>query len=364
MQQRAVVTTGATPPTAIGRAAALSVRTLSEADHATWERYIVQHGDATLFHSLKWKRVIEKAFGYRSNYLLVERDGEITGVLPLFFVSNFLCGSAVISSPFAVYGGICATDSQAQELLLTHAFRITRENQSEYLELRQRKEIHHEQLHGKDLYVSFDRELGSDPFQLFNSLPKDTRYEIRKAQRHGLTITAGNEQLELFHELYAHHTRRLGTPVFSIDFFRCLREEFSDALQINVAAYGPTPVAALLSFRFREWVLPYYIAVIPKARDLAASYLLYWELMRKSCEEGIRYFDFGRSKLGTGAYFFKSHWKMCEHHLPYRYYLVNRASVPNYSPANGRFRLALEAWKRLPLSLTKALGPRLVRLFP
>ncbi|MGH9427060.1 MAG: GNAT family N-acetyltransferase, partial [Terriglobia bacterium] len=107
-----------------------------------------------------------------------------------------------------------------------------------------------------------------------------------------------------------------------------------------------------------------YGGSLHEARHLAANTLMYWEVIRDACERSIRVFDFGRSKLGTGSYFFKTQWNMQEQPLPYQYFLVARKTLPNFSPLNPRFKLAIALWKHVPLPVTKVLGPALVKLFP
>jgi hypothetical protein len=91
---------------------------------------------------------------------------------------------------------------------------------------------------------------------------------------------------------------------------------------------------------------------------------MYWELMKWAAEQGFRMFDFGRSKKGTGSFAFKSQWNMDVQPLDYQVLLVKRKTVPNFSPVNPKFEMAIRIWKKLPLSLTKLLGPAVVRLIP
>ena len=74
--------------------------------------------------------------------------------------------------------------------------------------------------------------------------------------------------------------------------------------------------------------------------------------------------DFGRSREGTGAYNFKRHWGFEPRPLPYQYALLDGASMPNMSPSNPKMRLAVEAWRRLPLAVTKRAGPFLTKFLP
>ncbi len=83
--------------------------------------------------------------------------------------------------------------------------------------------------------------------------------------------------------------------------------------------------------------------------------------MRRAAARGYRLFDFGRSKIGTGAYAFKQNWGFSPEKLDYRYNLRPGAAVPDHSPLNPKYRLMIAAWKRLPLPLASLIGPRIVR---
>ena len=141
-------------------------------------------------------------------------------------------------------------------------------------------------------------------------------------------------------------------------------DELEDNAEIMVVRKDQTPVAAVMSFRFRNWILPYYGGSTLEGRHYAANNFMYWELLESARQRGIRRFDFGRSKRGTGAYDFKSGWNMRESALPYQFHLVKRQELPNFSPTNPKFSRVIDLWKRIPFPVTKAIGPALVKLFP
>ncbi len=347
-----------------GRENRMQIGPLQADLYARWDEYALQHGDATPFHLTAWKRVVERAFGYEPRYLVAEEGGNIRGILPLFLVSNWFQGRVLISSPFAVYGGICAADPAAEEGLRQAACQMARDARVEYLELRERRPTARNGFLVKQLYVTFDCALHPDPEAQFRQLPKDTRYMVRKGRRNGLQVISDPSQLDVFYDIYAETVRRLGSPVFAKRYFRILREEFGEDAEVSVVWQGDKALAAVLSFRFRDALLPYHGGSLEAGQAVAANNFLYWELIREACQRGLRTFDFGRSKVGSGSHFFKTQWSMEEKPLPYQYYLVRRKTLPNYSPANPRFKFAIALWKRAPLSLSKAIGPALVRLFP
>ena len=121
------------------------------------------------------------------------------------------------------------------------------------------------------------------------------------------------------------------------------------------------PVSAVLNFHFRDEVLPYYGGGTAAARGSYANDFMYWEVMRRAAARGARLFDYGRSKLGTGAFSFKKNWGFAPEPLNYRFLLAPGESIPEINPLNPKYRLMIAAWKRLPLPVANLIGPHIVR---
>jgi len=128
-----------------------------------------------------------------------------------------------------------------------------------------------------------------------------------------------------------------------------------------IVSRGGRAVAGVMSFYFRDEVLPYYGGSTGEARECAGNDFMYWELMRRAGESRLRVFDFGRSKRDSGPYRFKTHWGFEPEPLYYEYFLVRAGKMPDLSPANPRYGMAIEIWKRLPLVVTRWLGPPVAR---
>jgi FemAB-related protein (PEP-CTERM system-associated) len=329
-----------------------------------WDEYVARHPAGSIFHLTAWKRVIERVFKFEARYLLIEDNGNIRGVLPLFLVSNLLFGRSLISTPIAVYGGPCADDEQMSGLLRKAASEMAKGERVQYLELREQSPISEPGFQTKKLYVTFDLQMPTDASQLLAGFPRDTRYMIRKGQKSGLQAELDNQQLDTFYEIYSRSFSNLGTPVFSKRLFKIVVEEFGERCELTTVWHGKKALASVLSFRFRDGIFPYFGGSLVDGRPLAANNFMYYEVMKRALEAGVRRFDFGRSKLGSGSYAFKTQWNMRERPLPYQFFLVRRKSMPNYSPANPKFNLAISLWKVLPLPITKMLGPAMVRAFP
>lgn len=350
--------------TAVAEPAPVRIRTYDAGMSSQWDAFVRNEPSASFFHLGGWMAVMERTFGYRVCAVYSERDGRITGVLPLFLVKNWVTGPCLISTPFAVYGGIAAADSESFALLLDHAKKMARDQNVQYLELRNREGETQPQFHPSSRHVTFTCELHADPEVNMKRLPRDTRYMIRKATKLGLTARHDIDQLDQFYDLFAINLRKHGTPALPKQLLVNLVEEFGEEMDLLMVYSEGKPVSGVLTFLFGNTVLPYYSGAAPEAPRLAANNFLYWELMRWAAERGYRYFDFGRSKTGTGAYLFKTQWNMKIAPLPYQVFLVKKKSVPDFSPANRKFEMATQVWSKLPFWFTKKAGPRIVRWFP
>jgi FemAB-related protein (PEP-CTERM system-associated) len=340
------------------------IRELSPSDIPQWDDFILRHPFGTPFHLIAWKRTLEQTFGYRARYLLAAQNAEIHGVLPLFLVKNPIIGKALISTPFAVYGGILA-NSEADVLKLhERAVSLARELDVGYLELRN---SHREQCAttpNVDRYVSFTQPLVRDENALLDSLPKKTRNMVRKSLKQKFEMRYRSQNLKNFESLYAKSMRRLGTPCFPFRYFANLVRNFGDMIDIRECWLDGKPMAASLNFMFKDDMHIYYAAADALYNHLSPNTYMYFDHLRWAGANGLKTFDFGRCKRGTGVFEFKRHWNTTMRELPYEVVLINRKELPNFSPVNPKFQLAIKVWQSVPLWLTRLVGPKLIRLFP
>lgn len=344
--------------------APLQIHPLTSQMEAKWDDFVYAHPRATFFHQIGWKRVMESTYGYRPFYFYSERNGEITGIAPAFLISNWMTGRCLISLPFAVYGGVCAADAETEAALVAHLENVADSEQVQYLEIRNRNGAILPRYQANPRYATFTLPLVSDTESLYKSLPKDIRYMIRKGEKAGLTVKRGADLLDTFYRLMTINLRRLGTPAFPRNLFNNLLQEYPSQTDITVVYSADKPVSAGLSFFFRDWMQPYYIGSLDEAKGLAANNFLWWELMKLGAQKGCSTFDFGRSKKDSGNFDFKKKWNPKIDTLSYQVRLVRRKEMPNFSPTNSKFQMATNAWKKMPLGLTRALGPYVVRWFP
>jgi len=336
------------------------IRPFERADAERWEAFVARSEQATFFHRIGWREVIQDVFGHRACHLLAEREGEIVGVLPLFEMKSLLFGRALVSSPFCVYGGPAADDVETERLLIDAAVEVARSCEVDHLELRNRS-LKREDWPRQDLYVTFTTELEPDPEANLLAVPRKQRAMIRKGMKHGLKSEL-DASVDRFFRLYADNVHRHGTPPLSKRYFARLRAVFGDCCEVlTVLDPQGEPVSGVLSFYFKNQVLPYYAGDTARARDFAANDFKYWELMRRACERGIRVFDYGRSKRDTGSFAFKKNWGFEPSPLFYEFHLLKGGAVPENNPLNPKYRTLIAVWRRLPLGVANALGPHIVR---
>jgi FemAB-related protein (PEP-CTERM system-associated) len=339
----------------------LIVRPAREGDAVAWDNFVLNLPEATFFHRFGWKRIMEQAFRHPTHFLLAERDGRIEGVLPLAEIKSRLFGHSLISLPFCVYGGIAAATTEASAMLDAHAQALAVELGVGHMEYRDRDRPHDETWPGTDLYVTFRKEIDPDVEKNMLAIPRKQRAMVRKGIKNELT-TETEPGVDGFFSVFADNVHRHGTPALSKRFFALLRTEFGDDCEVMlVRAPDGTLISSVLSFYFRDEILPYYAGDNETARGLAANDFKYWELMRRACERGVRIFDYGRSKVGTGPYDFKRNWGFEPQPLNYRYKLVNAERVPENNPNNPKYRFFIQAWRHLPLPVANFLGPHIVR---
>ena len=327
---------------------------------ARWDAFVLACPQATFFHRAGWQKVIADVFGHKTWFLYAEQGGQIEGVLPLAQIKSLLFGHSLVGLPFAVYGGVAASSTAAADALEAEAQAIAQQLGVEHLELRNVARRHTD-WPLQDLYVTFRKPILADEEANMLAIPRKQRAMVRKGLKNNLRSEI-DPGVDRFFALFADNVHRHGTPAMPKRWFQALRDEFgADCEVLTVVSAEGQPLSSVLSFYFRDEVLPYYAGDDEAARDLAANDFKYWELMRRACGRGLKVFDYGRSKAGTGPYAFKKNWGFEPTPLHYEFRLYKRDAIPQNNPNNTKYQLMIAAWRRLPIGLANWLGPFVVR---
>lgn len=343
----------------------IRIRQLDDTNAAAWDDFVRRRPDGSFFHLSAWERLISESFRHTSHYVLAEQDGAVVGVLPLVHVKTLLFGDALVSIPYCVYGGALAATPEAGAALEAHAVQLQARLRTPCLEYRRLGAADPGWVEREALYYTFRKPIaamtGDEAKDLAANIPRKQRAEVRKGAKRGLE-THTDRDVDTFFPVYAQSRRDLGSPVFPKRYFRRLLDAFPDEADITTVRHDGRALASVVTFHFGQEVLPYYGGGTPEARGLAAADVMYWEVMRRAAQHrGATIFDFGRSKIDTGAFAFKKNWGFEPEQLHYCYRLAPGAKVPDNNPNNPKFRHFISAWKRLPLPVANVIGPHLVR---
>ena len=337
-----------------------TVRTLDAAARCRWDAFVAACPESTFFHRAGWQDVIQDSFGHDTHYLLSERDGEIAGVLALTEIRSLLFGHALISNAFSVCGGPVGRDEAACKALNARALALFNGGNASYLEYRAPAQLRDGWTTRDDLYAGFSGPLPPNEAENLKQIPRKQRAVVRKAIEAGLTWRI-DDGVDTLHDLYAVSVHNLGTPVFSKLYFQNLLRIFAPDCDVLTVSHQGKAVAAVLSFYFRDRVMPFYTGSLPEARKLGANDFMYWQLMRHGAARGARVFDFGRSKVGTGPYNFKRNWGFEPFPIAHQFMMKPGVAMPEHNPLNPKYRTKIKLWKRLPLAVANRLGPIIVR---
>lgn len=345
--------------TSAGKSPAHRVREITDDDSQRWDAFVNAHHAGTFFHLTGWKRIIESVLGHPTWYLYCERENEIVAVLPLAQVRSLLFGNALISLPFLVYGGVISKDKESERLLVEAACQKARELGTEYLELRNRDASGRGWPMSAN-YVFFAKALDPDPEKNLLAIPRKQRAMIRKGIKAGLVAERDADARRLYAALLP-CKRNLGTPFFNERYLQAIVDEFGDKTEITTITRKGHTVCSVMSFRFRNQILPYYGGGGDSARAFKGNDFMYWAVMEQACRDGVEVFDYGRSMVNSGAYRFKKHWGFEPKSLNYEYFLINSDAIPNLNPSNPKYSFLIAMWKRLPLSVAGFVGPHIAR---
>ncbi len=340
----------------------MKVRLLEQADVDDWQRYVNSHQGATLYHQIGWKHAVEDTYGHRPYYLLAEEaSGRICGVLPMFLVRSMSLKKRLISVPFAPYGGICADDAEAGDSLAGEALRLCREIGASYCELR---DIGLSRAYSgykpAFYYVTDIVDLSPGMDRVWEMVNKNVKRKVNKGTKSGLAFNVKEDEGSVlrFYDLYARTMSRLGTPVHSASFFMNIRKHLP--VYIANVEYEGKLISSLYLLRHKDTMIYGWGASLQEYLKLSANAFNYWNSMCFSQSLGLTRYDFGRSLVGSGNYHFKEGWGAVEVPLTYHYYPPANAAEP---PQSQYGKLA-SVWSRLPVGLSRLVGPELRKYVP
>lgn len=329
-----------------------------------WDEYVRMSPVGSIYHLSCWPVLIKKIFGHDSFQIAAFEDGKISGILPLTRLKSPLFGDFMVSMPYFNYGGALGNTPKIEKALMEYANDIARGRNINHIEYR---DIHkHDGFPVKLDKVTMLLNLPNTEESLWKSFSSKLRAQIKRPLKEGVEATVGGAELiDDFYSVFSENMRDLGTPVYSAVFFREIMSSIGKNSQIIVIKHQQRPVAAAFLIGFNGILEIPWASSLKEYNHISVNMALYWETLRYAISNGYHTFDFGRCSHNSGTYKFKQQWGATEKQLYWHYWLSNGGtSLPALNPNNPKYRLAIQAWKRLPLKITNLVGPMIVKYLP
>jgi hypothetical protein len=286
-----------------------------------WNDYASSHVYSTVYHLTEWSTVLEKSFGYTPFHLFSKnKDGKLSGVLPLVLTKSFGTRNHLVSLPFSHMGGPIADSEIALLDLQEKAKNICDLLKCKYVEIKTMNNLQDSNIdslwinNGFEINKQFSTYLLdlSIPEKVWKKLdPKSVRWAIGKARKDGVIVKKSNSVIDInhFYHLNLKTKKRIGVPGHPKCLFTNMFNILGDKCTLYLAELNGEIIAGIITIKFKDTVLYAYGASDDKYRTHQPNSLLVWTAIEESCNEGYRYFDFGRtSPAEQNVTSFKKHW--------------------------------------------------------
>jgi serine/alanine adding enzyme len=343
----------------------LQIAPIAASDGEDWDSYVTRHPNGTLYHSQAFRSLITTQFGHQTLYLAArDGTGEVVGVLPTIRLTSRLFGDYVVSLPYFSHGGALTDSPSIEAALMVECAHWAAAAGCSHVEIRNRAPASVNWTRRLDK-VSMELALPASSEALSKQIGKKLRAQVKRPLREGATAIVGkHELLDDFYSVFAQNMRDLGTPVYQQDLFRGLLDAFPEQVHICVIKVGSEPAAVGLLIEDGTTMEIPWASSLRKFNRISVNMMLYWEVLKFSIEQGATTFDFGRSSRGGGTYNFKRQWGAQERQLHWHYWLRDPTDTPGLTVDNPKYQVAIAIWQKLPVWVTKIIGPQVVKYLP
>jgi serine/alanine adding enzyme len=332
----------------------------------TWQSFVEARGYEGFYQRAEWLGVLKNGLEHQPVCLQATAGGQLAGVLPLAFVKTPMFGRFLVSLPYLNSSGIVAESPEVASALVDRAIDFAEQLDVRYLELRHEVATDHPKLKAAVTdKVHMRLALPETSDELWKSLKSKLRSQVRKPlNNESLTVHWGtHDLLDEFYSVFTKNMRDLGTPPFSRKLFASMLDEFRGDAEFCCVRLDGEPVASGLLIHGPGVTQVPSASSLRKFNSTSANMLMYWHLLSRSIERGQQVFDFGRSSKGAGTYKFKAQWGAEESPAVWQHF-VREGEATDMRPNSGKYDLMIKTWQKLPVWLTKVIGPSIVRGIP
>jgi serine/alanine adding enzyme len=195
---------------------------------------------------------------------------------------------------------------------------------------------------------------------LMKSFKAKLRSQIRRPMKEGFKTRIGSKDLlDDFYRVFSTNMRDLGSPVHRKELMGGVLSEFANDAKIVMVYRQREPVACSVVIGFAETLGNPWASSLRRFSRLSPNMLLYWRMLEYACDNGFKYFDFGRSSPDEGTYKFKEQWGSLPVRLQWQRIPLKRKREDHSIYEDRSFQMVSEIWKQLPISLSRIIGPRI-----
>jgi len=341
----------------------ISISTLKN-EYEKWNNYVYSNPNAPIYYKHEWNELIKNIFGHTGIYLYAEgKNNNILGILPLIHLKSRLFGSYLVSMPYFNHGGAIADHPDIEKALMTKADSYLKKLNCTHIEYRD--DIIREGYPVKTEKVNMILSLPNSTEELWGNFSSKLRAQVKRSERENIDVSFGGlEYIDDFYNVFSHNMRDLGTPVYSKSFFIRILETFPEQSKLIIIKHNKEAVSAAFLIGYNDTLEIPWASTIKKVNNLSINMLLYWNVLKFSVKNKYSYFDFGRSSKNTGTYNFKKQWGAKPKQLYWHYTLAEKEEMPALNPSNPKYALIIKIWKKLPILVTRLIGPFIVKNLP
>lgn len=347
----------------------VSVSFADESIAEEWDRYVLSRKNSAIYHRYEFKAIVERSFGHKTLYVVArDQSGNIVGVLPSVEMKSALFGHFITSLPYFTYGGCLANNQDIEESLIAYLVSYAEKEGVSHIELRNQRALLGKLsgLPSRDNKVSMLRKLPAETDELWADIGTKVRAQIKKADRFELKcVFGGVELVDDFYTVFAKNMRDLGTPVYAKNFFEnLLQSRVKESFIVGVVYHKGKPVACCFLMLHNEMMEIPWASALSEFNHMNVNMFMYWNVLQQAVLKECKYFDFGRSSKDASTYRFKKQWGARPYQLYWHYWLPAQQALPELNPNNPKYKLLISIWQRLPVWLTKLIGPPVVKYLP
>jgi hypothetical protein len=333
-----------------------------------WAALVEQHPKASVFHTVAWLRALRQTYGYEPvAFTTSPPTGKLDNGIVFCRINSWLTGRRLVSLPFSDHCEPLCDSVEDANFLFRYLQSALAPQKWKYLQVRPIAGSLSETNNGTGFlpaarYFLHTLDLRPDLDEVFRSLDKDSvQRRIQRAERAGLAERCGRseELLKEFYDLFVLTRRRQRVPPTPYEWFSNVIHELGEALEIRVAYKEESPIAAIVTLRFKEVVCYKYGCSDARFNKFGATPWLFWRAIAAAKRSGASEFDMGRTEQDNpGLLAFKNHW--VPHPRPLIYWQYPYASTRDFVPS-WQWKLAKRAFSFMPDRLLKILGKLIYR---